>query len=132
MLVLLELHFLLLTEWQVVQGHPLNTNRTNDNEDIMKPIDLITVLLLIPVIPLAVVVHILIRQGKFKPKAWPRALGIGGGVYMFVSSMATSILLRPTSEFVDYTITNLFWSLAMGIVLYFTAGMLARRRENKK
>jgi len=98
----------------------------------MKPIDLITVLLLIPVIPLAVVVHILIRQGKFKPKAWPRALGIGGGVYMFVSSMATSILLRPTSEFVDYTITNLFWSLAMGIVLYFTAGMLARRRENKK
>ncbi len=98
----------------------------------MKPIDLITVILLIPVIPLAVIVHILIRRGKFQPKMWPRALGIGGGVYMFVSSMATSMLLRPTSEFVDYTVTNLFWSLAVGIVAYFTGRELARRIENKK
>jgi hypothetical protein len=93
----------------------------------MTPIDLISILLLIPGLFLAVVAHILIRQGKLKPKTWPRVLGVGGGVYMFVSSMVTSVLLRPISEFVDYTIASFLLSLVLGIVGYFSGRELARR-----
>ncbi|MGI0016662.1 MAG: hypothetical protein ACREBU_24830 [Nitrososphaera sp.] len=94
----------------------------------MAPIDLITMILLIVVLFLAAIVSILIKRGKLKPVIWPRVFGIGAGVFMFVSSMIASILLRPISEIVDYTVTNFFWSLAMGIVGYFGGRSLARRK----
>jgi len=52
--------------------------------------------------------------------------GVGTGVYMFVASMTASIFLRPISEFVDYTIENLFWTLALGIMGYFSGRKIAR------
>lgn len=69
---------------------------------------------------------ILWKRNKSRPKIWPRILGIGGGLYGFVSLMTGSMLLWPKSEFLDYTIENLFWSLAGGIVLYFSGRKLAR------
>jgi len=45
---------------------------------------------------------------------------------MFVASMTASIFLRPISEFVDYTIENLFWTLALGIMGYFSGRKIAR------
>jgi hypothetical protein len=70
------------------------------------------------------VMFILWRRNK--PKLWPRIFGIGAGVYMFVLLMTGSMLLRPISEFVDYTITNFLLSLPAGIVAYFSARKIAR------
>jgi len=72
------------------------------------------------------------RRNKSNPKVWPRIFGIGGGVYTFVLFMIGSILKRPTSEFVNYTITNFLWSLGMGIWVYFCGRILARRFPNEK
>ena len=66
------------------------------------------------------------KRNKSKPNMWPRMLGFGAGLYGLVSLMTGSILLRPKSEFVDYAIENLFWSLAVGIVCYFSGRKLAR------
>ncbi len=98
----------------------------------MKPIDLISIILLIPGLFLATAMYILIKRGKLKLVMWPRIFGISGGLYMFLSSMITSILLRPASEIVEYTITNFIWSLALGIVGYFGGRMLVRCLQNNK
>jgi peptidoglycan/LPS O-acetylase OafA/YrhL len=74
---------------------------------------------------------ILWRRYKSKPKLWPRILGIGIGLYGFVSLMTGSMLLWPKSEFLNYTVENLFWSLAGGIVCYFGGRKLARDSETK-
>jgi hypothetical protein len=72
-------------------------------------------------------VIILILWRRNKPKKWPRIFGIGGGTYMFVLLMTQSILFWPRPEFTGYTISNFFWSLAMGIVCYFSGRILAQR-----
>ncbi len=97
----------------------------------MKPIDFIA---LIFGLLWAIVTFILVRikRNKSKLKTWPLIFGIGTGVYMFVSIMTASILLRPRSEFVEHLATGLFLSLVVGIVGYISGHMLARRRENKK
>ena len=80
----------------------------------------------------AIVTFILFRRNKSKPELWPRFFGFGAGMYAFSSLMTASILREPISEFVDYTITNLFLSLPFGIISYLTGRAYARRRENKK
>lgn len=70
---------------------------------------------------------ILLNRNKSSPKIWPRILGLGGALYLFVASMIGSVLLRPVSEIVDYTISNFFWSIMLGIVSYFSGHILARR-----
>ncbi len=95
----------------------------------MKPIDVIALTF---GLLWAIVTFILIRRNKSNPKTWARIFGIGIGVYIFVSAVTASILLRPLSEFVDNLIINLFLSLVAGTVGYISGRMLARRRENKK
>ena len=89
---------------------------------------------LVPILGLfwGFVIYILLKQNKSKLKLWPRILGLGAGMYAFLSLMTASILREPTSEFVDYTITNLILSLPFGIIGYLTGREYARRRENKK
>jgi hypothetical protein len=79
-----------------------------------------------------IVMYILLKQNQSKLKLWPPILGFGTGMYAFSSLMTASILREPISEFVDYTITNLFLSLPFGIIGYLTGREYARRRENKK
>lgn len=97
----------------------------------MKLIDLITIIMLIPVFALAFVMYIQIRRGKFKPKAWPRLLGIGAGVYAFVSSMVAGVFLRPLSELLTYTVSSFFFSLAFAIAGYLGGRKLAQRFQDK-
>ena len=78
-----------------------------------------------------IVTFILFRRNKSKPELWSRIFGFGAGMYAFSSLMIASILREPLSEFVDYTITNLFLSLPIGIISYLTGRAYARRRENK-
>ena len=79
----------------------------------------------------ATALYIILKQNKSKPELWPRIGGIGVGMYAFLSLMTASILSEPISEFVAYTITNLFWSLPLGIIGYLTGRAYARRREKK-
>jgi hypothetical protein len=70
--------------------------------------------------------YVLLKRKKLKARALPRILGIGAWTYAFVSMMTTSILLRPKSDFMDYTITNIFWSLAFGVIGYIGGRRIAR------
>jgi len=70
---------------------------------------------------------ILILWKRNKSNMWPRIFGIGGSVYLFVVSMTQSVLFWPRSDFWEYTISNSLWSLAVGIVCYFSGRQLARR-----
>lgn len=94
----------------------------------MRPVDFIA-----PIfgLLLGLVMYILLKHNKSKPKLWPRILGFGAGMYAFLSLMTASILREPISEFVDYTITNLVLSLPFGIIGYLTGREIARRREKK-
>ena len=93
----------------------------------MDRIDLISILGLIIGFILAVVTYFLLKQKKIKAKALPHILAIGGFAFMFISGMIESLLNRPLSEFVSYTIENLFWSLAIGIVAYISGRKLAQK-----
>jgi hypothetical protein len=75
---------------------------------------------------------ILWRRYKSRPDTWPRIFGIGGAIYMFVLSIVTSVLLRPSSELVNYIAESIFWSFAVGIVAYFSGRVLATRFRNIK
>jgi hypothetical protein len=95
----------------------------------MRPIDLIA-----PTFALfwGIVTLVLFRRNKSKPELWPRIFGFGAGMYAFSSLMTASILRDPISEFVGYTITNVFLSLPSVIISYLAGRAYARRRENKK
>jgi len=93
----------------------------------MEPRDTIDMILLVVGLVWGVILLYLWRRNKSKPKMWPRLLGIGGWVYGFTSLMTTSILLSPKSEIVNYTISNFLWSLAVGVVCYFSGRILADR-----
>ena len=94
--------------------------------------DVITIVRLILGLVWLTIVLVLIKRGKMKLEMWPPTLGIGAGVYAFVASMIESIILRPTSEFVNYTITSLLSALAFGIFGYFGGRILVRNAQNKK
>lgn len=79
-----------------------------------------------------IVTYILLKQNKSKPERWPRIWGLGIGVYAFLSLMTGSILSLPKSEFLNYTVANLLWSLPLGIIGYIAGRGYARGRENKK
>lgn len=95
----------------------------------MRPIDFIA-----PTFALlwGIVTLILFRRNKLKPELWPRILGFAAGMYAFSSLMTARILREPISEFVDYAITNLFWSLPFGVIGYLTGREYARRRDKKR
>ena len=97
----------------------------------MKLIDLLTIIFLAIGLLLAIVAHVLIKRNIFVPAMWSRVFGIGALAFMFVSSMTSSILLRPFSEFLRYTLTNGFWSCLMGIVGYIGGRMLENRQRNR-
>lgn len=94
--------------------------------------DFITIVMLVLGLFLVAILLILIKQGKLKLEMWPRLLGIGAGAYMLISSMVFSIFLRPISKFVDYTISNILWSLTFGIIGYLGGRIIVRRAQNKK
>ena len=62
-----------------------------------------------------------------KPQVWPLILAIGTGIYILVISMMTSALLTPRPEFSSYWKENLFWSLAIGMLAYYSGHVLAQR-----
>jgi cation transporter-like permease len=92
----------------------------------MKLIDLITIIGLISGLFLVMVTLVLLKRKNLKAKALPYVFGVGGWIYAFISMMTASMLLRPISEFVNYAIENLFWSLALGIVGYIGGRGIAR------
>ena len=93
--------------------------------------DLITIVVIIYGLVWGTIMLILWRRSRTKPKTWPGLLAIGIGVYLFVSSMTASLLLRPISEFVDYTITNFILSFAVGVIGYFSGHKIARDAQDK-
>jgi len=97
----------------------------------MTTIDLITVIQLILVLFLAIVMYVLLKRKILKPKALPLVLGLGTGVFVLVSSMITSLILRPISEFMDYAITNFLSSIVFGLIGYFGGRRFARRSQDE-
>jgi hypothetical protein len=95
----------------------------------MKPIDFIA-----PLFGLVWggVTYFLLKQNKSKLELWPRIVGLGLGLYAILALMTASIMNEPISEFFHYTIENLFWSVALGIIGYFSGRAYARHWENKK
>jgi len=94
--------------------------------------DLITAGQLILGVVWGVGMLILLRRNKSEPDMWPRIFGVGGGLFMFALSILGSLEPRPTSEFVDYISSNFFWSVAIGIIAYFSGRILARDAKNRK
>ena len=88
--------------------------------------DLLTMIMLMPGFLWATAMYILLKRKKLKAKVLPRIFAIGAGVYMLVGSMIFSIFLEPRSKFANYTITNIFWSLAFGMIGYIGGRRLAR------
>jgi len=97
----------------------------------MTPRDLITIVMLIVGLFLAIVMYVLLKRKKLKAAALPRIFGVGIGIYAFVLFMVSSILLRPLSELVSYTITNLFSALVFGIVGYIGGRTIARHYQDR-
>jgi hypothetical protein len=93
--------------------------------------NLLTIIGLIVGLISITVMLILTKRGKFKLETWPRILGIGGGVYAFVSLMIQSIFSGPPSELLDYTVTNAFLSLTLGIMAYLSMRMAVRGKRNR-
>ena len=93
----------------------------------MKTIDLITILTIAYGILFVIVGLILFRRSRPKPKILPWLTGIGVGLYSFASLMTGSILQRPTTQIVDYTITDILLSLGFGVVGYIGGRRLANR-----
>lgn len=97
----------------------------------MQLIDLITTVGLVIGLILTIVVFSLIRQSKLKPEMFPRVLGIGTTVYGFALLMTASLLLRPLSDFINYTLTNYLLVAALGIVAYISGYIMKRRQKNR-
>lgn len=93
----------------------------------MEVFDLITTAQLVLGLIGGVAITFILNRNKATPKVWPRIFGFGGGLFMFVLSMVTSILSRPIFEFVDYIVSNLMWAFVIGIMGYFCGRMIARR-----
>jgi hypothetical protein len=76
---------------------------------------------------------IYIVRYKLKVETWPRIIGFTGGVYCFVSLMIGSIINRQLSGILEYTITNVVSSLALGVMAYLSLRIIAvRSKRNKK
>jgi len=88
--------------------------------------DLLTIVMLISGLFLAVIMYVLLKRKKLKAKALPRVLAIGARVYTFVCSMIFSIMLRPISEFANYTINNIFSSLVFAVAGYIGGRRISR------
>jgi hypothetical protein len=95
----------------------------------MATIDLLTVITLIYGLLFTAVGFIIYRRSQSKPKVFPRLIGIGAGLYLFVSLMTESMLERPITQIVDSLGSNIFLSLGFGIVGYISGRKLARRRK---
>ena len=93
--------------------------------------DLVSIGQLILGLFLVTILLILMKLGKIKLEMWPPILGIGAGVYTFAASMIESIILRPTSEFVNYTINSLFVALIFGPMGYFGGRIIVRNSHDK-
>ena len=97
----------------------------------MTPEDLITMVVLIVGLFLAMIMYVLLKRKKLKAATLPRIFGVSAGVYAFVVFMVFSILLRPVSELVHNTFTNLLSSLAFGIAGYIGGRRIARYYKDK-
>ena len=94
---------------------------------------LITVITLITALIFVTVTIIFIRRNKSKPETWPRFIGVGSGVYLFIPLMVQSILSRPLSELLGYTVSNTILSLGLGIMAYFSIRKIkiVRDKQNR-
>ena len=97
----------------------------------MQLIDLLTTICLAIGLIVAIALQFLIKRNVFVPAMWPRGFGIGALAFMFISSMTASILLRPSSDFLDYTLANGFWSCLIGIVGYIGGRILEKRYKGR-
>lgn len=104
----------------------------NRYEEIMTPKDWITIAQLTTGVIWGTGMLIVWRKNKSKPRMWPRMFGVGVTIYMLVLMLIGIILqTRPTSQLLDFIISNFFWSLFMGGIAYFGGHMAARRFEKK-
>ena len=94
--------------------------------------DLISTIQLILGLFPAIILFILIKRGKIEMEKWPSTFGIGLSIYAFLASMIEGIILRPKSEFFDYTITSLLSALVFGILGYIGGRILVRNAQNKR
>ena len=94
--------------------------------------DLISVFMPIFGLILIIVILILVRRYKLKPETWPYIASIGSGVYLYVPLMIESIMNRPQTQLLNYTITNLIFSLVISIVIYFMFRMIVVNIEKKR
>lgn len=61
-----------------------------------------------------------------KRTAFPLFVALGGGMDMFLSLMAVSVLLQPVSTFAIYTARNLLIGAAVGVWVYICAAKLVK------
>jgi positive regulator of sigma E activity len=94
--------------------------------------DLVTILQILAGVVCGFLMILFFNRNKSNPTVWPRIFGIGGAVFMFIVSMIGSILSRPKSEYLDYTIASLAWSLVIGIMGYYGGYEIARRLKKTK
>jgi zinc transporter ZupT len=89
---------------------------------------------IIPIFGLILIIMtlILIRRYKLKPETWPYIAGLVGGVFLFVPIMIGSIMNRSLTELFYYTISNLIFSFAVSVVIYFSFRMIVTRIVQKK
>jgi hypothetical protein len=95
------------------------------------PRDFITISQLILGVIWGTAILIFLRRNQSKPKLWPRIFGIGTALFMIILSILGAFEPKPISELVDYMISNIFWSLIVGVIAYFSGRILARRFGNK-
>ena len=97
----------------------------------MRMIDLISVSMLISGLPLMVAGYFIVKSKKIRVDIWPYIFGIGIAAFIFMWSMISSLLLRPSSTPPDIIATNCFWAGLMGIGAYVFGLALARRHRNR-
>ena len=94
--------------------------------------DLISTIQLILGLFLVIVLVVLMRRVKTRPEIWPPTLGIGFGVYAFVASMIEGIIVQPTADFGDHTITSLLSAIGFGILGYIGGHILVHNAKKNR
>jgi fluoride ion exporter CrcB/FEX len=75
---------------------------------------------------------VLVRRSQSMSRTLPPFFGIGGGMSIFTSFMASSILLKSTSGWLDYTLNNLLISVVFGVIVYYSGRMLIQRMSKNQ
>ena len=95
----------------------------------MKLIDLLTIIFLAIGLMLAIAAYILIKRNILIPAMYPKVFGIGALIFGFVSLTTSSVLLRPSSEFMEYTLENGLLSGLLAIISYISGRIIERGQK---